>query len=197
MTNSLEQKRHRQRHRRVALIFSGVVACMIGLSFAAVPLYRLFCAATGFGGTTQVAHVAPSEPGKRVLTVRFDANVAPALPWQFAPETPSISLRTGETRTVFYKVTNTADRPVSATAAYNVSPDQAGSYFDKLACFCFAEQTLKAHETAEWPVVFFLDPALEQDETMKDVGAVTLSYTFFASKNLQPKSADSRTRPGT
>jgi cytochrome c oxidase assembly protein subunit 11 len=197
MMNPLEQRRSRQRHRRVALIFSGVVACMIGLSFAAVPLYRLFCAATGFGGTTQVAHVAPSEPGKRVLTVRFDANVAPGLPWQFAPETPSISLRTGETRTVFYKVTNTADRPVSATAAYNVSPDQAGSYFDKLACFCFAEQTLKAHETAEWPVVFFLDPALEQDETMKDVGAITLSYTFFASKNPQPKSADNRTRPGT
>ena len=196
-----EQKRYRRRHQRVALIFSGIVACMVGLSFAAVPLYRLFCAATGYGGTTQVAHIAPNEPGKRVLTVRFDANVAPGLPWQFAPETPSITLRTGETITVFYKVTNTADRPVSATAAYNVSPDQAGSYFAKLACFCFAEQTLQAHETAEWPVVFFLDPALEQDETMKAVGAVTLSYTFFASKNAPAraagKSADSRTRPGT
>jgi cytochrome c oxidase assembly protein subunit 11 len=195
--SSLEQKRYRRRHQRVALIVLGVVAGMVGLSFAAVPLYRLFCAATGFGGTTQVAHVAPSEPGKRVLTVRFDANVAPGLPWQFAPETPSVSLRTGETKTIFYKVTNTSDRPVSATAAYNVSPDQAGSYFDKLACFCFAEQTLKAHETAEWPVVFFLDPALEQDETMKDVGAITLSYTFFASKNAPAKSADNRIRPGT
>jgi cytochrome c oxidase assembly protein subunit 11 len=198
---SPEETRYRRRHRRVALIFFGVVACMVGLSFAAVPLYRLFCAATGYGGTTQVAHVAPGEPGKRVLTVRFDANVAPGLPWQFAPETPSISLRTGETKTIFYKVTNTADRPVAATAAYNVSPDQAGSYFDKLACFCFAEQTLKAHETAEWPVVFFLDPALEQDATMKDVGAVTLSYTFFASKNAPAKaadkSADNRIRPGT
>jgi cytochrome c oxidase assembly protein subunit 11 len=193
----LEGKRYRRRHRRVALIFSGVVAGMVGLSFAAVPLYRLFCAATGYGGTTQVAHVAPGELGKRVLTVRFDANVAPGVPWQFAPETPSLSLRTGETKTIFYKVTNSADHPVSATAVYNVSPDQAGGYFDKLACFCFAEQTLNAHETAEWPVVFFLDPALEQDETMKDVGAITLSYTFFASKNFQPKSADNRTRPGT
>jgi cytochrome c oxidase assembly protein subunit 11 len=198
---SPEETRYRRRHRRVALVFSGIVAGMVGLSFAAVPLYRLFCAATGYGGTTQVAHVAPGELGKRVLTVRFDANVAPGLPWQFAPETPSISLRTGETKTIFYKVTNTADRPVAATAAYNVSPDQAGSYFDKLACFCFAEQTLKAHETAEWPVVFFLDPALEQDATMKDVGAVTLSYTFFASKNAPAKaadkSADNRIRPGT
>jgi cytochrome c oxidase assembly protein subunit 11 len=199
--SSREQKRYRRRHRRVGLIFLGIVAGMVGLSFAAVPLYRLFCAATGFGGTTQVAHVAPSEPGKRVLTVRFDANVAPGLPWQFAPETPSVSLRTGETKTIFYKVTNTADHPVSATAAYNVSPDQAGSYFDKLACFCFSEQTLQAYETVEWPVVFFLDPALEQDATMKDVGAVTLSYTFFASKNAPAKaagkSADNRKRPGT
>jgi cytochrome c oxidase assembly protein subunit 11 len=186
----LEEKAYRRRHRRVALIFSGVVACMVGLSFAAVPLYRLFCAATGYGGTTQVAHVAPTELGKRVLTVRFDANVAPGLPWDFAPETPSVSLRTGETKTVFYKLTNTADHPVSATAAYNVSPDQAGSYFDKLACFCFSEQTLTAHETAEWPVVFFLDPALEEDETMKHVGSVTLSYTFFASKNAPAKAAD-------
>ena len=195
--NADQEIQYRRRHRRVALIFSAVVACMVGLTFAAVPLYRLFCAATGYGGTTRVAHVAPSEPGKRVLTVRFDANVAPGLPWEFAPETRSISLRTGETKTIFYKVTNTADRPLSATAAYNVSPDQAGSYFDKLACFCFAEQTLNAHETAEWPVVFFLDPALEQDETMEHVGAVTLSYTFFASKNSPAKSADNRTRPGT
>jgi cytochrome c oxidase assembly protein subunit 11 len=196
-----QEKRNRRRHRGVALIFSGIVACMVALSFAAVPLYRLFCAATGYGGTTQVAHVAPSELGKRVLAVRFDANVAPGLPWQFTPETPSVSLRTGETKTVFYKVTNNADRPVSATAAYNVSPDQAGSYFDKLACFCFAEQTLQAHETAEWPVVFFLDPALEQDETMRNVGAITLSYTFFVShapaKAAADKSADRRTRPGT
>jgi cytochrome c oxidase assembly protein subunit 11 len=195
--NSDQEKQYRRRHQRVALIFSGIVACMVGLSFAAVPLYRLFCAATGYGGTTQVAHVAPSAPGERVLTVRFDANVAPGLPWQFMPETPSVSLRTGETKTVFYKVTNNAGHPVSATAAYNVSPDQAGSYFDKLACFCFSEQTLKAHETAEWPVVFFLDPALEQDETMRHVGAVTLSYTFFASKNPPARSADNRTRPGT
>jgi cytochrome c oxidase assembly protein subunit 11 len=198
---SPEEKRYRRRHQRVALIFFGVVAGMVGLSFAAVPLYRLFCAATGYGGTTQVARVAPEEPGKRVLTVRFDANVAPGLPWQFAPETPSVSLRTGETKAIFYKVTNTADHAVSATAAYNVSPDQAGSYFDKLACFCFSEQTLQAHETVEWPVVFFLDPALEQDATMKDVGAVTLSYTFFASKNAPAKaagkSADNRKRPGT
>jgi cytochrome c oxidase assembly protein subunit 11 len=187
----------KRRHRIVALTFAAVAVLMVGASFAAVPLYRIFCAATGYGGTTQVAHSAPGDMGKRVLTVRFDANVAPGLPWQFAPETPSVSLRTGETKTVFYKVTNTADHPVTATAAYNVSPDQAGSYFDKLACFCFSEQTLKAHESAEWPVVFFLDPALEADETMRNVGEVTLSYTFFASKTAPAKSADNRPRPGT
>src|SRR5579884_219166 len=142
-----DRQQFQRRHRIVALTFAGVAVLMVGASFAAVPLYRIFCAATGYGGTTQVARSAPGEIGKRVLTVRFDANVAPGLPWQFAPEAPSVSLRTGETKTVFYKVTNTANHPVSATAAYNVSPDQAGSYFDKLACFCFSEQTLNAHES--------------------------------------------------
>ncbi|GAC1554759.1 MAG: cytochrome c oxidase assembly protein [Beijerinckiaceae bacterium] len=191
---SPQQKDFRQRHRMVALTFFGVAALMVGASFAAVPLYRLFCAATGYGGTIQVAHVAPAEQGKRSLTVRFDANVAQGLPWRFEPETPSVSVKTGETKTIFYKVTNNADHPVSATAMYNVSPDQAGSYFDKLACFCFAEQTLGPHETAEWPVVFFLDPALEQDETMRHVGAITLSYTFFASKNSPAVAAQAENR---
>ncbi|GAC1333921.1 MAG: cytochrome c oxidase assembly protein [Beijerinckiaceae bacterium] len=191
---SPQQKDFRQRHRMVALTFFGVAALMVGASFAAVPLYRLFCAATGYGGTIQVAHVAPAEQGKRSLTVRFDANVAPGLPWRFEPETPSVSVKTGETKTIFYKVTNNADHPVSGTAMYNVSPDQAGSYFDKLACFCFAEQTLGPHETAEWPVVFFLDPALEQDETMRHVGAITLSYTFFASKNSPAVAAQAENR---
>lgn len=170
------------RHRSTALFAGAVVLGMLALSFAAVPLYRLFCAATGYGGTTQVAHVAPAARGERVVKVRFDANVAAGLPWRFAPQQPSVSLRTGETATVFYTVTNLADVATSGTAAYNVSPDQAGAYFAKISCFCFSEQTLRAHETAEWPVVFFLDPALEKDETMRQVGGVTLSYTFFATK---------------
>jgi cytochrome c oxidase assembly protein subunit 11 len=161
---------------------------MLALSFASVPLYRAFCAATGFGGTTQVAKAAPMKPGERRLGVRFDANVARDLPWRFAPETSRIVARTGETTTVYYKVENLSDRETAGIAAYNVSPDQAGAYFNKLACFCFSEQKLGPHETAEWPVVFFLDPALEADETMSRVEEVTLSYSFFASK-AAPKAA--------
>jgi len=174
---------NRTRGRRLpAFAAVGVAALMLGLSFAAVPLYRMFCAVTGYGGTTQRAYVAPAHPGDRVLTVRFDSNVGGNLPWAFEPETKQITLRTGETKTVFYRVTNLADRPISATAAYNVTPDQAGGYFDKLNCFCFTEQTLGPKETAEWPVVFFLDPALEKDDSMKQVDQLTLSYTFFESK---------------
>lgn len=161
---------------------------MLALSFASVPLYRAFCAATGFGGTTQVAKTAPAKPGERRLAVRFDANVARDLPWRFQPETSRIVARTGETMTVYYKVENLSDRETAGIAAYNVSPDQAGAYFNKLACFCFSEQKLGPHETAEWPVVFFLDPALESDETMSRVEEITLSYSFFASKT-QPKAA--------
>jgi cytochrome c oxidase assembly protein subunit 11 len=170
------------------LLIGGSVAMLI-LSFASVPLYRAFCSATGFGGTTQVAKVAPAQPGERRLGVRFDANVARDLPWRFEPETPRIVVRTGETATIYYKVVNLSDRETSGVAAYNVSPDQAGAYFDKLACFCFSEQKLAPHESAEWPVVFFLDPGLEKDETMNRVEEITLSYSFFATK--KPKEAAS------
>lgn len=155
---------------------------MVGLSYAAVPLYRAFCQATGFGGTTQVAHAAPSQPGARILTVRFDSNVGPGLPWTFAPETPEISLRTGQTATVYYKVRNDAGRAITARAEYNVSPGVMGGYFDKISCFCFNEQTVGPGETVEMPVVFFLDPALETDKTLTAVDAVTLSYTFYPAR---------------
>ncbi|HEY8071589.1 MAG TPA: cytochrome c oxidase assembly protein [Methylocystis sp.] len=171
-----------RRTRRIALsLIVGSVAMLI-LSFASVPLYRVFCAATGFGGTTQVAKKNLGQQGERTLTVRFDANVARDLPWRFEPEVASISLRTGQTATVFYKVVNLADHETRGVAAYNVSPDQAGAYFNKLACFCFSEQRLDAHESAEWPVVFFLDPALENEESMRHVAEITLSYSFFAVK---------------
>jgi len=179
--------------RLPALISVGVAGLMLGLSFAAVPLYRMFCAMTGYGGTTQRVVAAPAAPGERTLSVRFDSNVAGALPWSFEPETRQITLRTGETKTVFYRVTNLTDRAISATAAYNVTPDQAGGYFDKLSCFCFSEQTLGPRETAEWPVVFFLDPALEKDEAMKRVDQLTLSYTFFESK--KPARSAEQTAP--
>jgi cytochrome c oxidase assembly protein subunit 11 len=164
---------------------------MLALSFAAVPLYRMFCASTGYGGTTQVAYAAPATQGLRDIIVRFDANVAPGLSWAFSPETPQIKLRTGKTATVFFTVTNLSDHDAKAQAVYNVGPDAAGAYFDKISCFCFNEQSLGPHETAELPVVFFLDPALEQDRTMDGVETVTLSYTFFASKAAAPVAAAS------
>jgi cytochrome c oxidase assembly protein subunit 11 len=153
---------------------------MVGAAYAAVPLYFLFCRATGFAGTTQVAKAAPALRGQRTLTVRFDANVAPGLPWSFEAETSSVRLRTGATATVYFKVHNRASRETAATAVYNVSPDVSGAYFDKISCFCFSEQHLGPGETAELPVVFFLDPKLEGDETLNQVDEITLSYTLFA-----------------
>lgn len=175
-----------KRHRTVALSVCTAAFAMLGLSFAAVPLYRAFCSATGYGGTTQVAEVAPLYHGIRRLTVSFDANVAPGLNWTFAPETERVSLLTGETKTVFFKVVNQTDHEITARAGYNVSPGISGAYFDKINCFCFTEQTLGPHETAEMPVVFFLDPALEKDRDMADVAEITLSYTFFLVKPAVP-----------
>jgi cytochrome c oxidase assembly protein subunit 11 len=177
----------------VALAIVGVVAGMAGLSFAAAPLYQIFCRVTGYGGTTQVATQGSMTRGERTLTVRMDANVGTGLPWTFEPETPVLKVRTGETQTVFFKVANRSNRPWTATATYNVSPDQSGLYFNKISCFCFSEQTLGPGETAEWPVVFYLDPALEKDEIMAGVEGVTLSYTFFASKKPPVARADAGT----
>jgi cytochrome c oxidase assembly protein subunit 11 len=152
----------------------------VGAAYAAVPLYFAFCRATGFAGTTQVATAESSTKGARSLIVRFDANVAPGLPWSFEPEASSIILRTGVTATVFFKVHNRSSEETAATAVYNVTPEIAGGWFDKISCFCFTEQHLGPGESAEWPVVFFLDPRLEHDHDMDRVGAVTLSYTLFA-----------------
>ena len=164
----------------VAWIVVAAVCGALGMSFASVPLYRLFCQATGYGGTTQVADSDSDTTGRRTLTVRFDANVAPGLPWSFEPETPSVLLQTGKTATVFFHVKNKTDHDIKANARYNVTPDVVGPYFDKIACFCFSEQKLGPNEELDMPVVFFLDPKLERDETMAAVDTVTLSYTFFA-----------------
>jgi cytochrome c oxidase assembly protein subunit 11 len=179
----LTPETHRKQRNVAASLLIGSAA-MLTLSFASVPLYRAFCAATGFGGTPQKAQTqaAATKPGARHLTVRFDSNVARDLPWRFEPETSKLSLRTGETTTVYYKVTNLSDRETSGQAAYNVSPDQAGAFFVKVACFCFEEKRLGPHETAEWPVVFYLDPGLEKEESMARVEEVTLSYSFFQTK---------------
>ncbi len=177
----------RTRPRMIAAALIVGTGAMLALSFASVPLYRAFCAATGFGGTpkTGVA-TTPAAHGERVLTVRFDANVARDLPWRFEPEVAKISLRTGETKTVYYKVANVSDHETSGQAAYNVTPGQAGAFFVKVACFCFEEKRLGPHEAEEWPVVFYLDPALEHEEGMRGVREITLSYTFFATHDLAP-----------
>ena len=155
---------------------------MVGLAFASVPLYRLFCQVTGFGGTTQRADAAPEATPLNLapVSVRFDANVNPKLPWAFAPVTPPVSLVPGEEITVLYRATNLADKPTSGTATFNVTPQKAGPYFMKIECFCFTEQTLDVGESVDMPVSFYLDPDIKQDENTKDVDEVVLSYTFFA-----------------
>lgn len=154
-----------------------LVLGMVGLSFAAVPLYRLFCAVTGYGGTTQVAEAAPALSEERI-TVRFDANVAGGMPWVFEAPKP-VELALGETGLVAYKGRNPANRPVLGTATYNVVPLQAGQYFNKIQCFCFTEQLLKPGEEKEFPVTFFVDPAILEDPDVAGTKTITLSYTFF------------------
>ena len=155
------------------------VAAMVGAAYAAVPLYNWFCRTTGFGGTTQVSTTAPSQVLGRTITVRFDANVAPGLPWRFVPEKNSIDVRIGEVLTVNYVVTNLAARETVGQASYNVTPPTTGAYFQKINCFCFTEQSMKAGETREMPVVFYIDPALAQDADQNGLNTITLSYTYF------------------
>jgi cytochrome c oxidase assembly protein subunit 11 len=155
---------------------------MLGMSYAAVPLYDLFCKVTGLGGTTQVASGVSERLGNKTTTIRFDANVI-EVPWRFAPEATSLKVRNGQTMEVRYRITNVGDRPVTGIANYNVTPHQAGAYFNKLACFCFTNQTLQAKETREETVVFFVDPAIEQDPNLSGLDTITLSYTFFPAKD--------------
>lgn len=169
--------------RVTALIVVAVVAGMTGMAFAAVPLYEAFCRVTGYGGTTQTAETAPAQALERRIEVRFDANTAPDLPVEFAPKQSAETLRIGETGLAFYTVRNTSDEPVVARATYNVTPHVAGQYFAKLECFCFQDRVLAPGETADLPVVFFVDPELVADPDTRDLGTITLSYTFFRSVN--------------
>ena len=155
------------------------VAFMVGAAYASVPFYTWFCKTTGFGGTTQVAERAPDQMLGRQLSIRFDSNVAPGLPWRFEPEQNEIKVRIGEVATVHYKVVNEAAREITAQAGYNVSPPQVGSYFTKINCFCFTQQTLKAGETREMTVVFYVDPEIAKDSEQDDLNTITLSYTFY------------------
>jgi cytochrome c oxidase assembly protein subunit 11 len=167
-----------QKNRRTALWMALVVAAMIGLAFASVPLYRMFCSLTGFGGTPLRAERAPGAIAGRI-GVRFDANVHPGLPWRFEPEQQRVEIKPGAQTRVLYRAQNLSARTWTGQAAYNVSPDQAGKYFKKIQCFCFTEQTLKAGETVDMPVVFFVDPKIKDDPDARDIDEITLSYTFY------------------
>jgi cytochrome c oxidase assembly protein subunit 11 len=163
----------------VAACCGALVASMVGAAYAAVPFYNWFCKTTGFGGTTQVSERAPDHILGRMLTIRFDSNVTPGLPWKFQPEQNEIQVRIGEVATVHYKVINEAAREIAGQASYNVTPPTIGAYFAKINCFCFTEQRLKAGETREMTVVFYVDPSIVKDHEQDDLNTITLSYTFY------------------
>lgn len=180
----------KSRKRATALILVSVVAGMVGLSFASVPLYRIFCAETGFGGTTQRAAAAPKDVAKAVVTVRFDAETAPDLGWDFYPLKREIAVHPGAQNEVFFRAVNRSAQPVTGRATYNVTPTKIGIYFDKLQCFCFTEQTLKPGESRDMGVVFFVDPAMLKDPETSDVHTITLSYTMFRKAGTGAPSAE-------
>jgi len=177
---------------RVAFTVAGVVIGMVGLAFASVPLYRVFCQVTGYGGTTQRAERVPTEAGERVITVHFNADIGGTnLPWIFEPVQNEVKVRVGEETLIHYRAVNRGKTPITGTATFNVTPAKAGIYFDKIQCFCFTEQTLAAGESADMPVSFFVDPDIVKDPNTRDVRNITLSYTFFRAKHDADKLARS------
>ena len=170
-----------RRNGRIAAIMGLLVVAMVGLAFASVPLYRIFCQATGFNGTTQRASsaVAPGPVAGKEVSVRFDANVSPTLPWHFAPERNTQIATIGEREMAVFTAKNLSARTITGSAAFNVSPPQAGKYFTKIQCFCFTQQVLKPGEEARMPVIFFVDPKLLKDPDTRDISEITLSYTFY------------------
>ena len=169
-----------RRNGRTAALATLLVAAMVGLAFASVPLYRLFCQVTGFAGTTQRAETgaAPGAVG-RMISVRFDANISPALGWRFEPVDTSRRVAIGSRNIALYSARNLSGRPATGTATFNVTPSQAGRYFTKIQCFCFTEQRLAPGQDVRMPVVFYVDPAILDDPDARDISEITLSYTFY------------------
>jgi cytochrome c oxidase assembly protein subunit 11 len=176
----------RRRDVIVAAACGVVVAGMVGMAFASVPLYNWFCRTTGFGGTPQVAAAAPGNVLDRQILVRFDANVTAGMPWRFEPEQPAIEVRIGDVVTVNYRATNLSAQPTIGQASYNVSPPTVGAYFTKINCFCFTEQRLAPGETRDMPVVFFVDPEIVKDAEQDGLGSITLSYTMYPVRPAEP-----------
>ena len=163
----------------VAATALAVSVAMLGLAYASVPLYRIFCQVTGFGGTTQRAEAAPAKASDQTVAVRFDANTSSNLDWSFHPEQSVMTVKVGEQNMAHYKATNLSDRVQTGSAVFNVSPPAAGAYFDKIQCFCFTEQTLQPGESVDMPVVFFVDPDMLNDADAANIKEITLSYTFY------------------
>lgn len=172
-----------RKNARTGLIVIAVVFGMIGLSFASVPLYNLFCRVTGFGGTTQVSDALPGQVLERTVTIKFNSEAARDMPWDFRPEMREINVKLGARGLTAFHAVNKASEPVTGTAIYNVTPLKAGKYFHKIQCFCFDEQTLAPHEEISMPVMFYVDPKMNEDPNMDDVKAITLSYTFFRAES--------------
>lgn len=181
------------RNLRVAILAGIGVCSMGGLGFAAVPLYRMFCQATGLNGTTQRGLQAPGAVGNHKVTVAFDTNVGKGIPWKFLPERRSDTIDIGGRDMAFFTATNTSDHETSGTATFNVTPVFIGKYFTKIQCFCFTQQTLKPGETVRMPVIFYVDPKILDDPDAKDVQEITLSYTFYPSESPQVKQAAAAT----
>ncbi|MEO7258088.1 MAG: cytochrome c oxidase assembly protein [Luteimonas sp.] len=166
------------RKTRTGLLAGLLAFTMVGVSFAAVPLYQIFCEVTGFGGTPVRAGSAPGAVAGNV-GVRFDSNISPTLPWRFEPVQRTIRIQPGARTQIFYRATNLVARPTTGQAVFNVTPLKAGRYFNKIECFCFTEQTLKAGQSADMPVVFFVDPQIRTDPDTRNIDEITLSYTFY------------------
>ena len=184
----------RRRNAGTAIVLAGVAAGMVGLAYAAVPLYQLFCQVTGFGGTTQTAGSAPGVTGDRVMTVRFNADTAGGFAWDFRPAQREVSVRIGEEALAYYRATNDTDRIIAGTATFNVTPYKAGPYFDKIDCFCFERQILTPGESKEMAVSFFIDPDILEDRNLDDVTTITLSYTFFEADSDETEEGVDATR---
>ena len=186
MTEQTENPKGSRRNGLIAAIGLGIVFGMIGMAYASVPLYRIFCQVTGYGGTTQRVDRYSDKVLDRKITVAFDANVAGNLPWDFKPVQRRVTMPVGETTQISYTVRNPSSRTTRGRASFNVTPEMAGAYFNKVECFCFTEQTLEPGETADMPIVFFIDPDIVKSEELKDIDTLTLSYTFFPVDEPKP-----------
>jgi cytochrome c oxidase assembly protein subunit 11 len=185
MSPNVPSSPHRRRNQVVAGIVVAVFVGMVGAAYAAVPMYRAFCQLTGFDGTVRKADAAPDQVLDKTLTIRFDANVN-GLPWTFGADQVSQEAKIGETKLATFRVTNNADHPITGRAVFNVVPEQAGAYFQKLQCFCFSDQTIGAHQSVDMPVLYFVDPKYATDFETKGKKEITLSYTFYPAVDAKP-----------